>query len=530
MSWRTPPRRASGSRCWPASCVSCAARGRAAARPRPPHHRHYRRGRRARLVDEPGRRRPARQPGPVRPRGRGLPGGRRRRHPAGAAGLPDRRGRPGQRSRRGHPDRGRLGQAADRAPLQGARVGRVFLVGACEGRFPSTRSRTLWTSSPAVLPGTAARRRRRPAPARVATTRPRSTSTGRTPRHTVARRSCGSATSRSPAPAHRLSVTSYLLVGRGPTPLRPVGLPGASCATSCVEWGEPDPAVARQAREGHPQPVRRPDDLPRPGRVTGVGLEAARRLEAAAAGPRRSIRHGADDDDSTWSRAARVAEWDAELDAAARRGPGGARRRGRRAAAGEPVRHRRSPGCSADPEAFAARPGPADAAAAVAGGAVRHPVPRLGRGAVRPAGRSSTPTTCPAAPTPASTTTPTSRTLIERFETGPFADRVPHAVEAPFALVLAGQVVRGRIDAVYAEPRRRAGWSSTGRPTATQTADPLQLALYRLAWAELRGVPARAGARGVPLRPQRGGRRADDLPDRAELEAVLGRGQLRLER
>ena len=44
---------------------------------------------------------------------------------------------------------------------------------------------------------------------------------------------------------------------------------------------------------------------------------------------------------------------------------------------------------------------------------------------------------------------------------------VPHAVEAPFALVLAGQVVRGRIDAVYAEPvdGGTASWSWTGRPT-----------------------------------------------------------------
>ena len=33
--------------------------------------------------------------------------------------------------------------------------------------------------------------------------------------------------------------------------------------------------------------------------------------------------------------------------------------------------------------------------------------------------------------------------LIATFEAGPFADRVPYAVEAPFALVLRGQVVRG---------------------------------------------------------------------------------------
>jgi DNA helicase-2/ATP-dependent DNA helicase PcrA len=80
------------------------------------------------------------------------------------------------------------------------------------------------------------------------------------------------------------------------------------------------------------------------------------------------------------------------------------------------------------------------------------------------------------------------RELIALFEEGPFADRVPARIEAPFALVVAGQVVRGRIDAVYAEPDGRwlvVDWK-TGRE---QTADPLQLAVYRLAWAELAGVP-----------------------------------------
>ena len=40
--------------------------------------------------------------------------------------------------------------------------------------------------------------------------------------------------------------------------------------------------------------------------------------------------------------------------------------------------------------------------------------------------------------------------LQEAFERGPYADRVPLQLEAPFSLVLAGRVVRGRIDAVYA--------------------------------------------------------------------------------
>ena len=111
--------------------------------------------------------------------------------------------------------------------------------------------------------------------------------------------------------------------------------------------------------------------------------------------------------------------------------------------------------------------------------------------------------------------------MIEAFEKGAFADRVPHAVEAPFALVLAGQVVRGRIDAVYDEPDGGfllVDWKTNRH----EDADPLQLALYRLAWAELRGVPlekVRAAFHyvrtGKTVEPE-------DLPDRQALEAMLG--------
>jgi DNA helicase-2/ATP-dependent DNA helicase PcrA len=110
--------------------------------------------------------------------------------------------------------------------------------------------------------------------------------------------------------------------------------------------------------------------------------------------------------------------------------------------------------------------------------------------------------------------------LIASFEAGPFGERVPHAVEAPFALVLAGQVVRGRIDAVYAEPDGR--WLVVDWKTnRDQTADPLQLAIYRVAWAELAGVPVedvdaafhyvRTGDTTMPV----------DLADRAALDKLV---------
>jgi DNA helicase II / ATP-dependent DNA helicase PcrA len=100
---------------------------------------------------------------------------------------------------------------------------------------------------------------------------------------------------------------------------------------------------------------------------------------------------------------------------------------------------------------------------------------------------------------------------------------VPSAVEPPFAVVLAGQVVRGRIDAVYAEAE--GGWLVVDWKTnQRQTADPLQLAIYRLAWAELMGVPltdVRAAFHYV-----RTGETVEmsDLADRQGLEQLLLQG------
>ena len=84
----------------------------------------------------------------------------------------------------------------------------------------------------------------------------------------------------------------------------------------------------------------------------------------------------------------------------------------------------------------------------------------------------------------------TLRELCQRFAGGLFGSRVPVAVEAPFTVLLAGRLVRGRIDAVYPDPDHAGNyqvldWKTSG----AEYANPLQLAIYRLAWAELRGVP-----------------------------------------
>ncbi|MYS79300.1 ATP-dependent helicase [Embleya scabrispora] len=77
--------------------------------------------------------------------------------------------------------------------------------------------------------------------------------------------------------------------------------------------------------------------------------------------------------------------------------------------------------------------------------------------------------------------------LQEAFLRTPYAQRAPYRVEAPFQLFLGGRIVRGRIDAVYREGEgfEVVDWKTN----RVQNADPLQLAVYRLAWAEYADVP-----------------------------------------
>jgi DNA helicase-2/ATP-dependent DNA helicase PcrA len=81
--------------------------------------------------------------------------------------------------------------------------------------------------------------------------------------------------------------------------------------------------------------------------------------------------------------------------------------------------------------------------------------------------------------------------LKAAFEDGPYAHRVPVAVEAPFALLIGGRVVNGRIDAVFdAEPGSAALFDVIDWKTGSgKGVDAMQLAIYRLAWARRMGVP-----------------------------------------
>ena len=117
--------------------------------------------------------------------------------------------------------------------------------------------------------------------------------------------------------------------------------------------------------------------------------------------------------------------------------------------------------------------------------------------------------------------------LRSRFERSEWADRWPQAVEVPFETLVGDRLVRGRIDAVFADAPGGGydvvDWK-TGQPPRSEAerhAVSVQLAAYRLAWAALAGVPVAAVraafyyvARDQTVRPA-------DLLDEAGLAALI---------
>jgi DNA helicase II / ATP-dependent DNA helicase PcrA len=356
----------------------------------------------------------------------------------------------------------------------------VFLVGVGETRFPSNRSRTLWTSSPAILP----------APLR-----------GDAPDLPVlvgydvaALEAYRAATKAHDADeelrlgyvaftraAHRLWVSSYLWGSRatsfGPSEFQ------ALVRDQLTAWGEQPASWRDKPAKGARHPLADVDPS-RPWPLPGPGREAE--LRRAAAALVTSIDTQSFDEDLDMVEAALVADWDIELGRLLDEA-----RRDRSATIQVPLPSSVSATALSrlrdDPGGFAAelaRPMPRPPSPAARFGTRFHawvearfgqqflfdPDELEGRG---DAGIEDDAELAK---------------LIDTFTHGEFGDRVPHAVEAPFALVVDGQVIRGRIDAVYAD-------GSDGylvvdwKTNQAQTADPLQLAVYRQAWAELSGVP-----------------------------------------
>ena len=118
--------------------------------------------------------------------------------------------------------------------------------------------------------------------------------------------------------------------------------------------------------------------------------------------------------------------------------------------------------------------------------------------------------------------------LREAFLASPWAARDPVEVETPFELVVAGTVVRGRIDAVFADADGGftiVDWKTGRRPSgADAAAVAVQLAAYRLAWADLNGVELSAVRAVFAYLLDGGDYSPSDLLDRAGLLRLLESG------
>ncbi|HYJ28585.1 MAG TPA: 3'-5' exonuclease, partial [Nocardioides sp.] len=391
----------------------------------------------------------------------------------------------------------------------------VFCVGVGDTRFPSNRSRTLWTSSPAVLPaplrGDRADQPQLAGHDKAALDAYRAATKAHDAEEEL--RLGYVAYTRA---AHHLAVTSYVW-GQRSSPFGPSDYQRV-VREQLEEWGRP---VERWLEKPPPKSPNPNDDVDtsRPWPVPGTGEETRRRL--AAAELVRSVDPTAPDEGLDVVEAARVAEWDDDLAQLLTEA-----RAERATTVDLPLPDSLSVTALArlreDPEAFArelARPMPRPPAPAARFGTAFHAwiEERFGQQAL------IEPDELPGRADAGIDDEADLGEVVKRFEDGPFGDRAPHAVEAPFALVLGGQVVRGRIDAVYAEasPAGDGYLVVDWKTNRHETADPLQLALYRLAWSELTGTPldrVRAAFHYV-----RSGRTVhfDDLPDRGALEKLL---------
>ena len=399
----------------------------------------------------------------------------------------------------------------------------VFLVGVAEDKFPTGRSRTKWTAGPGVLPSPL-RGDERDLPALTGPTFDDLRKYADEVKGHEAQEELRLGYVAFTRARHLLVVSSYCWAAERARPLGPSPYQ-QTVRTAMQAWGEQPELWQDKPPKGEPNPLRQ-RRVSRPWPVEAQRAEVARRQEAAQ-------RVGAAIDELrrdagelplelglTAEEADRVARWDTEIDRLLDEA-----RRDRADTVTVPLPSSLSATSLArlrdDPAALAAdlaRPMPRRPSPAARFGTRFHawmearfgdqllvdPDELPGRGDAEIDDESDL------------------QELIARFSAGPFAERTPVAVEPPFALVLAGQVVRGRIDAVYAEGDDFlvVDWKTNRAPTA----DPLQLAVYRLAWAELAGVPlhrVRAGfyyvRSGELVMPP-------DLPDRAALEGLLTRG------
>lgn len=119
--------------------------------------------------------------------------------------------------------------------------------------------------------------------------------------------------------------------------------------------------------------------------------------------------------------------------------------------------------------------------------------------------------------------------LQAAFTASPWSNRTPVDIEVPFEMSIGGKVVRGRIDAVFADGDDFTvlDWKTGSPPTDPETLrqNAIQLAVYRIAWAGLRGCdPEQVRAAfhyvrsGDTVYPEA-------LPGAGQLAALIGRAE-----
>ncbi|MGZ8736336.1 MAG: UvrD-helicase domain-containing protein [Nocardioides sp.] len=368
----------------------------------------------------------------------------------------------------------------------------VFLVGVCDDKFPSGRTRTKWTAGPGVLP-TPLRGDRRDLPALAGpTAADLAALTAEVKAHELTEELRLGYVALTRA-RHELVVSSYCWQpdrkgALGPSPYQ------HTLRDTMAEWGEkpelwldkPDKTEVNPLNEivvsapwpaeAHSGEIQRRLDAAARVREAMAALEPTLDGDAASAPDRGLTDHEAE----------RVAEWDDEIERLLEEA-----RAGRADLVQVPMPSSLSATALArlrdEPDRFAAdlaRPMPRKPSPSARFGTRFHAwvEARFGQQLLLD------PDELPGRGDDGIDDDTDLKELIAKFEAGAFADRVPSAIEPPFALVLNGQVIRGRIDAVYDEPDGShlvVDWKTNKQ----QTADPLQLAIYRVAWAELTGVP-----------------------------------------
>lgn len=117
--------------------------------------------------------------------------------------------------------------------------------------------------------------------------------------------------------------------------------------------------------------------------------------------------------------------------------------------------------------------------------------------------------------------------LRTAFSASAWAARTPTYVEHPFEVVIGGHVIRGRMDAVFREPDGSwlvVDWKTGRTPTGPEMdAAVIQLAVYRIAWAQLQKVdPAQVRGAFHYVAPDHTFE-PPSLPDAGELAGLLER-------